>query len=143
MGITYDNNLTKHIKKGHLSIKTIKTYNKHGTKIFSISSAFIKNNFKKNIFDWRSRAILAINMLLKLNNLYLSSEYITKQTLEINISLNIIRKFIVVSDLRTKILGYIYGINMKEILLILQNIYFSIKKLTHRTCNSFTSTMGI
>merc|ERR1712032_817259 len=120
MGITYDNNLTKHIKKGHLSIKTIKTYNKHGTKIFSISSAFIKNNFKKNIFDWRSRAIL-----------------------EINISLNIIRKFIVVSDLRTKILGYIYGINMKEILLILQNIYFSIKKLTHRTCNSFTSTMGI
>jgi len=69
---------------------------------------------------WRLRAISASNLHLRTNHIYLSSEVVSDGITYI-IPKNILSKFIVISDLRTQIAGYMYGVsppdtpNVKEI----------------------------
>jgi pre-mRNA-processing factor 8 len=61
--------------------------------------------------DWRIRAISATNLHLRTNHIYVSSEEISDSGLTYVIPKNILSKFITISDLRTQIAGYMYGIS--------------------------------
>lgn len=61
--------------------------------------------------DWRVRAISATNLHLRTNHIYVSSEDISETGFTYVIPKNILSKFITISDLRTQICGYMYGVS--------------------------------
>lgn len=61
--------------------------------------------------DWRVRAISATNLHLRTNHIYVSSEDISDSGFTYVIPKNILSKFITISDLRTQIAGYMYGVS--------------------------------
>ena len=61
--------------------------------------------------DWRVRAISATNLHLRTNHIYVSSEDISETGFTYVIPKNILSKFITISDLRTQIAGYLYGVS--------------------------------
>ncbi|VDQ12373.1 unnamed protein product [Trichobilharzia regenti] len=67
-----------------------------------------KNNSKT---EWRVRAISATNLYLRTNNIYVSSDDIKENGYTYILPKNILKKFITISDLRTQIAGYLYGIS--------------------------------
>jgi len=64
--------------------------------------------------DWRVRAISATNLHLRTNNIYITSDKIQESGYTYIMPKNLIKKFITISDRRTQIAGYIYGVTPEE-----------------------------
>ena len=67
-------------------------------------------------FDSRSnflqvRAISATNLHLRTNHIYVSSDDIKETGYTYILPKNILKKFVMISDLRTQISGYLYGLS--------------------------------
>jgi pre-mRNA-processing factor 8 len=98
-------------EQSQLSAVTTKTTNVHGdTMTVTTTSQYEQQSFNTRT-DWRVRAISATNLHLRTSHIYVSSEDISETGYTYVIPKNILSKFITISDLRTQIAGYMYGVS--------------------------------
>ena len=57
------------------------------------------------------RAISATNLHLRTNHIYVSSDDIKETGYTYILPKNVLKKFVMISDLRTQIAGYLYGVS--------------------------------
>jgi pre-mRNA-processing factor 8 len=90
---------------------TTRTTNKHGEEIIVTTT----NQYEQKTFssktDWRVRAILATNLHLRCNHIYVSSDDVDEEGLTYVLPKNVLKKFIGCADLRTQVAGYMYGVS--------------------------------
>ena len=90
---------------------TTRSVNKHGDEMITTTTS----NYEKSRFasktDWRVRAISATNLHLRTKHVYVSSDDIKGLSYTYILPKNLLKKFVMISDLRTQICGYIYGIS--------------------------------
>ncbi|PWA87329.1 re-mRNA-processing-splicing factor 8A [Artemisia annua] len=85
-----------------VTTRTTKTYDYEPTAIIDYKT------------DWRVKANSATNLYLRLNNIHVNSNEIKDTGYTYIMPNNILRKFICISDLRTQISGYLYGVNSPD-----------------------------
>ena len=73
------------------------------------------SNYERATFssktEWRVRAISATNLHLRTNHIYVSSDDIKETGYTYILPKNVLKKFICISDLRSQIAGYMYGVS--------------------------------
>ena len=89
-------------EQSQVSATTTRSVNKHGDEIITTTTS----NYERNTFDimteWMVRAISAINLHLRPSHIYVSSDNMK----EIGYTY-ILKKFVMISYLRTQISGYL------------------------------------
>jgi len=109
-------------EQNQLTAVTTKTTDVHGDElIVTTTSQYEQQSFSSRT-DWRVRAISTTNLHLRTNHIYVSSDDIREGAgCTYVLPKNVLNKFICISDLRTQIAGYMYGVsppdnpNVKEI----------------------------
>jgi len=94
-----------------LTATTTETVNKHGDKIITTTTSNYETQTFASKTEWRIRAISATNLHLRTNHIYVSSDDIKETGYRYILPKNILKKFIIISDLRTQISGYLYGVS--------------------------------
>jgi pre-mRNA-processing factor 8 len=61
--------------------------------------------------DWRVRAISAANLHLRTANIYVSADDCTEAGYTYVLPKNVLKKFVCIADLRTQVMGYMYGVS--------------------------------
>ena len=98
-------------EQSQLTAVTTKTTNVHGDQMtITTNSPYEQQSFNTRT-DWRIRAISATNLHLRCNQIYVSSEDISETGFTYVVPKNILSKFITISDLRTQVAGYLYGVS--------------------------------
>jgi pre-mRNA-processing factor 8 len=120
-----------------LTAVTTRTTNIHGDEmVVTTTSQYEQKTFSSKT-DWRVRAISATNLHLRTNHIYVSSDDVDESGFTYVLPKNILKKFICISDLRTQIAGYMYGLSppdnpqVKEIRCIVMPPQWG----THQTVN--------
>ncbi|KAA0198542.1 Pre-mRNA-processing-splicing factor [Fasciolopsis buskii] len=98
-------------EQSQLTATTTRTVNKHGDEIISTTTSNYETLHFSSKTEWRIRAISATNLYLRTNNIYVSSDDIKENGYTYILPKNILKKFITISDLRTQIAGYMYGVS--------------------------------
>ncbi|KAF8567201.1 hypothetical protein P879_08804 [Paragonimus westermani] len=98
-------------EQSQLTATTTRTVNKHGDEIISTTTSNYETLHFSSKTEWRVRAISATNLYLRTNNIYVSSDDIKENGYTYILPKNILKKFITISDLRTQIAGYLYGVS--------------------------------
>eukprot|EP00455_Lapot_gusevi_P014731 TRINITY_DN173_c0_g1_i12.p1 TRINITY_DN173_c0_g1~~TRINITY_DN173_c0_g1_i12.p1 ORF type:complete len:1609 (+),score=412.81 TRINITY_DN173_c0_g1_i12:359-4828(+) len=94
-----------------LTAVTTKTTNVHGDElVVTTTSAYEQKTFASKT-DWRIRAISATNLHLRTNHIYVTSDEVNENAFTYVLPKNVLKKFICVSDLRTQIAGYMFGVS--------------------------------
>jgi len=94
-----------------LTSTTTRTTNVHGDEIVVTTTNPYGNKQFHSKADWRVRAISATNLHLRTNHIYVTSDEIRENGYTYVFPQNILKKFISIADLRTRIGGYIYGVS--------------------------------
>jgi pre-mRNA-processing factor 8 len=94
-----------------LTATTTETVNKHGDKIITTTTSNYEAQTFASKTEWRIRAISATNLHLRTNHIYVSSDDIKETGYRYILPKNILKKFIIISDLRTQIAGYLFGVS--------------------------------
>lgn len=94
-----------------LTAVTTKTTNIHGDELIVTTTSNYEQQAFSSKTDWRVRAISSTNLHLRTNHIYVSSDDIRETGFTYVLPKNILKKFICISDLRTQIAGYLYGIS--------------------------------
>ena len=95
--------------QSQLTATTTKTTNIHGDEIIvSTTSNYERSTFSSKT-EWRVRAISATNLHLRTNHIYVSSDDIKETGFTYILPKNVLKKFIVISDLRTQVCRYYYS----------------------------------
>ncbi|PWZ00736.1 PROCN-domain-containing protein [Testicularia cyperi] len=91
----------------------VKTVNVHGEEIQTVTTTQYENKAFSSKSDWRIRALSATNLPLRCQHLYVSNDDVKDDVgaLTYVMPKNILKTFIVSSDLRTQVAGYMYGIS--------------------------------
>jgi len=95
----------------HLTAVTTVTTNVHGDEMMVTTTSPHEQKVFSSRTDWRVRAISATNLHLRTNHIYVSSDDIKETGYTYILPKNILKKFICISDLRTQIAGYLYGLS--------------------------------
>lgn len=90
---------------------TTKTRNIHGDEIIVTTTSSYETQTFASKTEWRMRALAASNLHLRTNQIYVNAEDLSDSGFTYVIPKNILKRFIIVSDLRTQIAGYMYGIS--------------------------------
>lgn len=98
-------------EQSQLTAVTTKTTNLHGDAMVITTTTQYEQNAFSTKTDWRIRAISAANLHLRTNHIYVSSEDIADTGFTYVLPKNILSKFITISDLRTQVAGYMYGVS--------------------------------
>jgi len=98
-------------EQSQMTAVTTSTTNVHGDRMTVTTTSNYEQNTFNSRTDWRIRAISASNLHLRTNHIYVSSEEISDSGFTYVMPKNILSKFITISDLRTQVAGYIYGIS--------------------------------
>jgi pre-mRNA-processing factor 8 len=98
-------------EQSQLTAVTTTTTNVHGEQITVTTTSQYEQHAFQTKTDWRIRAISASNLHLRTNHIYVSSEEVSDSGYTYVLPKNILSKFIVISDLRTQVAGYVYGIS--------------------------------
>lgn len=89
--------------QSQLTATTTRTTNIHGDEIIvSTTSNYERSTFSSKT-EWRVRAISATNLHLRTNHIYVSSDDIKETGFTYILPKNVLKKFIVISDLRTQV----------------------------------------
>ena len=76
------------------------------------------SNYERQTFasktDWRVRAIAATNLHLRTKNVFVSSDDIKEEGYTYIFPKNLLKKFVTISDLRTQVSGFLYGVSPPE-----------------------------
>jgi pre-mRNA-processing factor 8 len=98
-------------EQSQLTAVTTRTTNVHGDElIVATTSGYEQKTFASKT-DWRVRAISATNLHLRTNHIYVASDDVDESGFTYVLPKNVLKKFIIISDLRTQISGYLYGIS--------------------------------
>ena len=90
---------------------TTKTVNVHGDEVIVTTTSPYEQSTFGSKTDWRVRAISAANLHLRINHIYVNSEDIAEDGYTYVMPKNVLKKFICISDLRTQVAGYMYGVS--------------------------------
>ena len=92
-----------------LTAVTTKTQNVHGEDIIvTTTSQFEQTTFASKT-EWRTRAIATSNLRTRAKNIYVSSVDNEAEDITYVMPNNILKRFIMIADLRVQIAGYLYG----------------------------------
>eukprot|EP00456_Euglypha_rotunda_P082222 TRINITY_DN8074_c0_g1_i9.p1 TRINITY_DN8074_c0_g1~~TRINITY_DN8074_c0_g1_i9.p1 ORF type:complete len:701 (-),score=106.24 TRINITY_DN8074_c0_g1_i9:172-2109(-) len=94
-----------------LTAVTTRTVNIHGDEMVVTTTSQYEQKPWSSRTDWRVRAISATNLHLRTNHIYVSSDDVDETGFTYVLPKNILKKFICISDLRTQIAGYMYGLS--------------------------------
>ncbi|PWN94126.1 putative PRP8-U5 snRNP protein, pre-mRNA splicing factor [Acaromyces ingoldii] len=88
-----------------------RTTNIHGDEIQTVTTTQYENQVFSSKSDWRIRALSATNLPLRCQHLYVSNEDVREDAgaLTYVMPKNVLKTFIVNSDLRTQVVGLLYG----------------------------------
>ncbi|XP_014670795.1 PREDICTED: pre-mRNA-processing-splicing factor 8-like [Priapulus caudatus] len=98
-------------EQSQLTATTTRTVNKHGDEIITSTTSNYETQTFSSKTEWRVRAISATNLHLRTNHIYVSSDDIKETGYTYILPKNILKKFIIISDLRAQIAGYLYGVS--------------------------------
>merc|ERR1712037_101902 len=98
-------------EQSQLTATTTRTVNKHGDEIITSTTSNSESNTFASKTEWRVRAISATNLHLRTNHIYVSSDDIKETGYTYILPKNVLKKFICISDLRSQIAGYMFGIS--------------------------------
>lgn len=108
-------------EQSQLTAVTTKTRNIHGDEMVVTTTSNYEQATFSSKTEWRIRAISATNLYLRTNHIYVNSDDIKEHTYTYVMPKNVLKRFITISDLRTQIAGFMYGVsppdapNVKEI----------------------------
>jgi pre-mRNA-processing factor 8 len=98
-------------EQSQLTATTTRTVNKHGDEIITSTTSNYETATFSSKTEWRVRAISATNLHLRTNHIYVSPDDIKETGYTYILPKNILKKFIIISDLRAQISGYLYGVS--------------------------------
>ena len=98
-------------EQSQMTATTTKTTNVHGDEIIVTTTSNYESQTFSSKTDWRVRAISATNLHLRTNNIYISADDITETGYTYVLPKNLLKTFITISDLRTQVAGYMYGVH--------------------------------
>lgn len=98
-------------EQSQMTAVTTKTTNVHGDQIAVTTTTQYEQQAFNTRTDWRIRAISATNLHLRTSHIYVSSEEVSETGFTYVLPKNILSKFITISDLRTQVAGYLYGVS--------------------------------
>lgn len=98
-------------EQSQLTATTTRTVNKHGDEIITSTTSNYETNSFASKTEWRVRAISATNLHLRTNHIYVSSDDIKETGYTYILPKNVLKKFVMISDLRTQIAGYLFGVS--------------------------------
>jgi len=98
-------------EQSQLTATTTRTVNKHGDEIITSTTSNYESNTFASKTEWRVRAISATNLHLRTNHIYVSSDDIKETGYTYILPKNVLKKFVMISDLRTQIAGFLYGVS--------------------------------
>jgi len=101
----------EHREQSQMTAVTTATTNVHGDEMLVTTTTNYEQASFASKSDWRVRAISATNLHLRTNHIYVPSDELTDEGFTYVLPKNLLKKFIVVSDLRTQIAGYMYGVS--------------------------------
>jgi len=90
-------------EQSQLTATTTRTVNKHGDEIITSTTSNYESQTFASKTEWRVRAISATNLLLRTNHIFVSSDDIKETGYTYILPKNILKKFIVISDLRAQV----------------------------------------
>ena len=93
--------------QSQITATTTRTTNKAGDEIIVTTTSNYERQTFSSKTEWRIRAISATNLHLRTNHIYVSSDDIKETGYTYILPKNILKKFIVISDLRTQVHIYI------------------------------------
>jgi pre-mRNA-processing factor 8 len=96
--------------QAQLAAVTTKTTNIHGDEIIVATTSNYETQTFASKTEWRIRAISATNLNLRTNHIFVNSDDIKEDGFTYVMPKNILKRFITISDLRTQIAGYMYGV---------------------------------
>jgi len=94
-----------------LNAVTTKTTNVHGEELIVTTTSQYEQQTYASKTDWRVRAISASNLHLRTSHIYVSSDECSESGYTYILPKNLLKKFIMIADLRTQISGYLYGVS--------------------------------
>jgi pre-mRNA-processing factor 8 len=90
---------------------TVKTVNVLGEEmVVQVTKPYEQQQFTSHA-DWRVRAISATHLHLRTNHIFVNSDDIKQTAFTYVLPKNILKKFISIADLKTQIVGYLYGVS--------------------------------
>ncbi|KAF0980096.1 hypothetical protein FDP41_000874 [Naegleria fowleri] len=92
-----------------LTTITTKKTNAYGEEIITVTSTPYEQETFSSKTDWRMRAISAPNLQIRTKRIFIEQEEISENAYDYVLPMNILKKFIAISDLRTQVMGYVYG----------------------------------
>eukprot|EP00172_Hildenbrandia_rubra_P002525 Plantae.Rhodophyta-Hildenbrandia_rubra.ctg3414.p1 GENE.Plantae.Rhodophyta-Hildenbrandia_rubra.ctg3414~~Plantae.Rhodophyta-Hildenbrandia_rubra.ctg3414.p1 ORF type:complete len:867 (-),score=121.29 Plantae.Rhodophyta-Hildenbrandia_rubra.ctg3414:3792-6392(-) len=97
-------------EQSQMTAVTTKSTDKHGNLITVTTTSNYEQNAFHSKSDWRTRALSAANLHLRTHHIYIPSQNISQSSAYTYIlPKNVLRRFIVIADLRTQIGGFLYG----------------------------------
>lgn len=98
-------------EQSQLTATTTRSTNIHGDEIIVTTTSNYERETFSSKTEWRVRAISATNLHLRTNHIYVSSDDIKETGYTYILPKNVLKRFITISDLRTQIAGYLYGLS--------------------------------
>ena len=92
-----------------LTTISTKKINQYGEELITVTSTPYEQETFSSKTDWRMRAISAPNLQIRTKRIFIEQEDISENAYDYVLPMNILKKFIAISDLRTQIMGYCYG----------------------------------
>ncbi|KAL3492614.1 NUC071 domain-containing protein [Aspergillus germanicus] len=92
-----------------LTAVTTKTQNVRGEDIIVTTTSQYEQQSFASKTEWRTRAIATSNLRTRANNIYISSDEIRDEGYTYIMPKNILKRFIMIADLRVQVAGYLYG----------------------------------
>ncbi|KAJ1927298.1 hypothetical protein IWQ60_003038 [Tieghemiomyces parasiticus] len=90
---------------------TTKTQNVHGDEIVVTTTSNYETQTFSSKTDWRIRAISANNLHLRTHHIYVASDDLSETGFTYVLPKNLLKRLITVSDLRTQVAAYLYGVS--------------------------------
>lgn len=96
-----------------LTAVTTKTQNVRGEEIIVTTTSQYEQQSFASKTEWRTRAIATSNLRNRANNIYISSDDVqeSEEAYTYILPKNILKKFVMIADLRVQTAGYIYGVS--------------------------------
>ncbi|KAI9367600.1 PROCN-domain-containing protein [Aspergillus egyptiacus] len=92
-----------------LTAVTTKTQNVRGEDIIVTTTSQYEQQSFASKTEWRTRAIATSNLRTRANNIYVSSDDIREEGYTYIMPKNVLKRFIMIADLRVQVAGYLYG----------------------------------
>jgi pre-mRNA-processing factor 8 len=106
--------IEKKMDDNSLTTVTTKSLNAEGEEIVTTTSSQYEQQTFSSKTDWRVRAVSTTNLPLRTKHIYVNGDEQEDEGLTYVLPKNVLKKFVVVADLRTQVCGFMYGVSPKD-----------------------------